>query len=141
MDRELPLRIVWLDPLPGVHYVVQSGRKDLVPPSRTTSRQLVFDFSVRVRDDRPDGQPNFLGAFAQGPRDARFVYVNSGTYAGQTDTAWARRAKIPLAGITWQMIDEAAGGILEARIPGVGSDGGPTCATVRNFTGWSPATR
>ena len=138
MDRELALRIVWLDPLPGVHHAVQSGKKDLVPATHSTSRELVFDLSVRVRDDRPDGQPNFLGPFAQGPRDARFVYVNSGTYAAQTDTCWSRRAKIPLTGITWQLIDEAAGGVLVARIPGIGGDGGPTCATVRNFTGWSP---
>ena len=140
MDRDLPLRIVVLDPPPGAHFAMQSGRKDLVPPVRSTSRELVFDFSVRVRDDRPDGHPNFLGPFAQGPRDARFVYINSGTYAGQTDTRWSRRAKIPLAGITWLLIDKAGDGILEARIPGTGSDGGPTCATVRNFGGWAPVT-
>lgn len=138
MDRELPLRIVVLDPPPDVTFAVQSGRKDLVPPVRSTSRQLVFDLSVRVRDDRPDGRPNFLGPFAQGPRDARFVYVNSGTLAGQSDSCWTRRAKIPLTGITWSLIDEAEGGMLEAQMPGIGRDGGPTCATVRNFRGWLP---
>ena len=38
-----------------------------------TAKQLVFEFSVRVRDDRPDGTPNFLGPFPQGPAGGRFV--------------------------------------------------------------------
>jgi hypothetical protein len=33
------------------------------------------------------------------------------------------------------------GGVLEARVPGVGRDGGPACATVKDFDGWKPADR
>jgi hypothetical protein len=51
--------------------------------------------------------------------------------AGETVARWTRRAKIPLAGITWPMIAKAAnGGFLEAGIAGTARDGGPACATV-----------
>lgn len=127
MDAELALRIVVADPPPGVTFARQRGKSELVPPTRSTPKELVFDLTVRVRDE---AQPNFLGPFAQGPRGARFVYVNSGTYAGQADTPWSRRAKVPLAGITWALIKRAKGAPLEAWINGTGSDGGPTCGTV-----------
>jgi len=53
-------------------------------------RPLTFDFTVR-HADAPRGQPpRFLGEYTQGPPASRFVYVNSGTAAGQADTfgAW-----------------------------------------------------
>lgn len=137
MDAELPLRIVVVDPPPGVTFAPQSGKSELVPPSHTTPKQLVFDLTVRVRDE---AQPNFLGPFAQGPRGARFVYVNSGTSAGQTNTPWSRRAKVPLAGITWPLIRRAKGKPLEARFAGTARDGGPSCATVPLLgAGWQIA--
>jgi hypothetical protein len=127
MDVEQLLRIVVVAPPPGVTFALQRGKGDLVLPSRSTPNQLIFDLTVRVR---ADVQPNFLGPFAQGPRGARFVYINSGTSAGQANTPWSRRAKVPLAGITWPLIRRAKGQLLEARIAGTGSDGGPACATV-----------
>jgi hypothetical protein len=57
--------------------------------------------------------------------------------AGQADSCWTRRLKVPLSGITTKMI--AAGGILEARVPGTGRDGGPACASVKEFEGWKKA--
>ena len=84
---------------------------------------------MRVRDDRSDVL-NFLGPFAQGPVGGRFVYVNSGTLGGQPDSGWTRRAKVPLGGIAWSLIQKAAGSIIEVRIAGTARDGGPACATV-----------
>jgi hypothetical protein len=137
MDAELALRIVVIGPPPGVTFALQRGKSDLVPPSRSTPKELVFDLTVRVRED---DQPNFLGPFAQGPRGARFVYINSGSYAGQGDTQWARRAKVPLSGITWPLIKRAKGKPLQARIAGTGRDGGPACATVPLLgAGWQIA--
>ena len=127
MDVEQQLRIVVLNPPPGVTFALQRGKNELVPPSHSSGKELVFDLTVRVRDEE---QPNFLGPFAQGPRAARFVYINSGTYAGQTNTPWSRRAKIHLSGITWPLIRHAKGAPLEARFAGTGRDGGPACATV-----------
>jgi hypothetical protein len=135
---ELPLRIIVDNPPRGVTFQMQRGRGELIPPIHTTTAALIFEFSVRV-GQRPTGEPNFLGPFAQGPPSARFVYINSGTLAGQADSCWSRRAKVPLTGITWAMVDRArtGGGALEAHIQGAGRDGSPVCASVRlREPGW-----
>ncbi|HET7462894.1 MAG TPA: DUF5990 family protein [Longimicrobium sp.] len=131
MEPELPLRITVVGPPPEVTFAVQRGRDGLLPPTRRTADAIVFDFTVRVGER--DGRPNFLGEFAQGTPADRFVYVNSGTRAGQAGTRWERRAKVKLSGITRELVDAAlaeAGAVLEARFGGVGRDGGPACATV-----------
>ena len=139
MEQELPLRITVIHPPRGVTFRLQRGRTDLVPPTDASEERLAFDFKVRI-GERPDGMPNLLGAFAQGPPAGRFVYVNSGTSAGQLDSCWTRRAKVPLAGITWELIEQVLSNpnaVLEARIAGTGRDGGPACATVRLLeSGW-----
>jgi hypothetical protein len=135
---ELALRIVVDNPPRGVTFQVQRGKRDLVPPVGTTADALVFEFTVRV-GRRPTGEPNFLGPFAQGPPAARFVYINSGTLAGQAESCWSRRAKVPLTGITWPLVESARTSqtALEAHIQGAGCDGSPTCASVRLLEpGW-----
>lgn len=130
---ELPLRVTVAEPPADVVMQVQKGRDELLPPSRRKSEAISFDFSVNV--DLSSGAPNFLGKFAQGPKDARFVYVNSGTYAGQRDTCWSRRAKISLMNITAEQIREVLktpNSKLEICIDGTGSDGGPVCASIRS---------
>jgi len=132
MQRFLRLRITVVDPVPGVALRVQSGRAELLAPSRTSEIEISFDFAVRI-DRRPTGEPNFLGPFAQGPASGRFVYVNVGTSAGQFDSPWTRRAKVHLRSIRWEQIEAAIGtlgGALEARIAGRDKRGGPACATV-----------
>ncbi|HEY4574983.1 MAG TPA: DUF5990 family protein [Thermoanaerobaculia bacterium] len=108
-DRELSLRITVISPPPGVTFRLQRGRSGLVPPVEATNEYLSFDFTLRV-DISKDGKPNFLGPFAQGPPAGRFVYVNSGTSAGQADSGWTRRAKVPLSGIGWRLIERAFAG-------------------------------
>jgi hypothetical protein len=133
MERELPLRITLIHPPGDVVFCLQRGKEEIVSPVRATGGDLSFELSVRVRDGRADGLPNFLGPFTQGPPAGRFVYVNSGTSAGEADSCWTRRAKVPLSGITWPLIDAvlaAPDAVLEARIVGVAGDGGPACATV-----------
>ena len=135
---ELALRIIVDQPPDGVVLQMQRGRDELVPPVRRTAAAIVFEFTVRV-GQRPTGEPNFLGPFVQGPAAGRFVYINSGTLAGQADSCWTRRAKVPLTGITWSLLDEAraARAVLEGRIQGAGRDGSPVCASVRLLPpGW-----
>lgn len=115
-------------------FAVQRGSAELLEPSERTPDALVFDFTVRVGATPAKAPPRFLGPFTQGPPSARFVYVTSGRRAGQDNTPWDRRAKIPLAGISASMIQAALGasGVrIETEMPGTGSDGGPTCATVK----------
>jgi hypothetical protein len=119
-ERELPLRVVLLRPPPGVTFAVQRGRSELLPPSRASDEALVFDLTVRVAPGK-DGAPNLLGPFAQGTPADRFVYVNSGTAAGQAGSCWSRRAKVRTGGIGWERVDETLGtpgAVLEARIEG-----------------------
>lgn len=133
MERELPVRLVVVRPPRGVTFRVQRGRAELLPPTRETDDEIAFDFTLRVRGREGDGAPNFLGPYAQGRPADRFVYVNSGTCAGQADSCWSRRAKVPLARLGWPLVEAALaspGAVVEARIEGTGKDGGPACATV-----------
>lgn len=140
MQNQVTLRIVVEQPPPGVDYGLQKGRGndyETVQTQRSKKEDLSFEFNVEVKEGK-DGLPNFLGPFAQGLPQERFVYLDIGTYAGQTSTPWSRRLKIPLDGITWKSIEQAARSaqLLETRVPGTGKDGGPSCATVKPFVGW-----
>ena len=131
MKHDVKFRIIVTDPLPGVSMQVQRGKNELLPPTKK-GNSLIFDFEISV--DLTNGSPNFLGKYAQGPKDARFVYVNSGTYAGQHPTQWGRRAKLSLMSITKEQIEKALqGSRIETTMPGVGKDGGPTCASVNGL--------
>ena len=137
-EPELQLRIVVEQAPQGVSFAVQLGRSELLLPV-TRGRDLIFELSVRVKRGSA-GPAVFLGPAAQGPPQDRFVYVNSGTMAGQVDSCWSRRAKIKLAGIDRRMVQQAMarpGAVVEARMPGTGRDGSPSCATVRLLgEGW-----
>lgn len=131
MKQEIGIRIRVIEPPKGVSVQVQRGRCELLPPTKTLGKELVFEFSIDV--DVSSGVPNFLGAYAQGPKDARFIYVNSGTYAGQPGSCWGRRAKLSLTMITKQQVEDALASrsaTLETSFAGTGRDGGPTCASV-----------
>jgi hypothetical protein len=140
MKQEIPIRITVVRPLPGVAMQVQRGRDELLAPTEALDGSLSFDLPIAV--DLSAGTPNFLGKYAQGPKDARFVYVNSGTMAGQTFSCWTRRAKISLMTITAEQVNEvlaSPGARLEISFSGTGSDGGPTCASVKTTSGWKVA--
>ena len=133
VERQVPLRIIVDSPPGGVVFAVQRGRGDLHQPTRSSSEALSFDFAVRARSADDSGGVRLLGLFVQGPPGGRFAYVSSGTYAGDSSSCWGRRAKVPLTGITADLVEalEATPGAwLEARIAGTAADGGPACATV-----------
>ena len=133
MKHQIPVKIIVLRPLAGVSMLVQRGKDELLPPSSKSSEQLSFDFEITV--DTRESRPNFLGKYAQGPRDARFVYVNSGTYADQ-HSMYGRRAKISLMTITGEQIQTLVskeGTVLQTEFEGIGRDGGPTCASVKGI--------
>lgn len=142
MESDVPVRLVLVDPPAGVDYGVQRGHGrefETLFVQQRRQRDVSFDFSLRVSDGRKGGEPNFLGEFVQGPPAGRFIYIDVGTCAGQIDTPWSRRMKIPLQAITWDLIRKTIkkpGYRLAARIPGTGKDGGPSCATVRLLGNW-----
>lgn len=121
-------------PIRGVVLRLHRGRGALDPPAPATPTRVTFDFTVRVGKPQADGTPTFLRPCTQGPPAARFVYVNAGRQAGQADTPWDRRAKVPLAGITQEQVRAVLatpGKRLAVTFTGQWSDGGPRCATVR----------
>lgn len=140
MQPELTFRVVLVKPPAGVDYGVQLGQGAeyvVTHKQRSSGKDLRFEFTVGIKASKP-APPDFGGPVVQGPRGQRFVYIDIGTYAGQTGTPWSRRLKIPLIGITWDVVDRACATqtVLETRVPGTAPDGGPTCATVKPFGGW-----
>lgn len=137
-DRELALRIAVKSPPPGVLFCVQGKPGEFFWQTRSTDADLVFDVEVRVAPSVDGDAPRLLGRVVQGPPAQRFIYICSGTYAGEKDTCWGRRAKVPLAGITHALIaDMKPGARLTATIQGTAGDGGPACASVKLLgAGW-----
>jgi hypothetical protein len=138
---ELQLRLTVMDPPPGVVLRMQRGRFELVDAVAADTHAMVFAFSVAVADAGAT-PPRFTGPFTQGPADKRFVYVNVGTAAGQHDSPWSRRIKVPLYSIAPALVAEAlagTGSVMSASIRGTGRDGTPACATVPLVAPWALA--
>ena len=143
MDIEITFRLILHQPARGVDYGLQSGsgtKYQTVQCQRSSGGNMQFSFGLKVKGDpQKDLSPKFSGSFMQGPAGARFIYVDIGTYAGQTDSEWSRRMKIPLSGIGWAAIEKISANqdlLLEAVVPGKGADGTPNCATVKPMAGW-----
>jgi len=142
MEHELRLRIILEKPPREVDFGLQKGRGanyETIQKQRSKVKDLYFEFIVGIKAAGKNAMPSFLGPFVQGPTAEQFIYIDIGTYAGQTDSCWSRRLKIPLTGIKWDMVDRLRANeelILETRIPGTGRDGGPNCATVKPLEGW-----
>lgn len=143
MNDSLLLRIVLTDPPAGVDFGLQSGsgnNYETVQKQVSGGGNLLFDFPVMVRKDK-NGITDFAGPFVQGNKGDRFIYLDIGTYAGNPESEWGRRLKIPLREISESVIENVRFDdklILEAKVPGKGKDGGPNCATVKPFAGWHP---
>jgi hypothetical protein len=139
---DLKLRIIVVDPVPGVALALQRGKagaSERIAPSNVSAGSTAFDFTVAAA---PAGEGlRLLGPFVQGPPDGRFVYVCVGALAGDPASPWSRRIKIPLTGLTRPLVDGLdAGGRLEARIAGRDRHGVPACARIPLLPpGWRKA--
>jgi len=141
-EAEVRLCIVLVAPPAGVDFGLQEGKGhdyETIQKQRSHGSHLTFHCTLKAKGNRGDGLPILLGPLAQGSPTGRFIYIDVGQYAGQKDCPFSRRIKIPLGAITWEMIDRTTAdesSVLEARIPGTGKDGGPSCATVQPAEGW-----
>jgi hypothetical protein len=136
MQREVIFRLILERPPTGVDFALQKGRGsayETIQKQRSTGKNLEFEFTLAIKAG-DKAAPEFTGPLVHGPPGDRFIYLDIGTYAGQADSCWSRRLKVPLTDITWRMIDPQS--VLEARVPGAADDGGPNCGTVKPFTGW-----
>ena len=131
--ESLALRIVVLDPPPGILWALQLGKDGMAKPSSATKSRICFDFTVEVVEGSSKGAFRLRGPAVQGRPGERFVYLRIGTYAGQAGTDVARRAKIGLEGITSKLLAAVRArraGVLEVQFAGTDSKGGAACATV-----------
>jgi hypothetical protein len=113
-------------------FALQRGKRELGAAVISAGADLRFELTL-LAGRAADGSPRFSGEFAQGPADRQFVYVNSGTLAGQAESCWTRRAKVGLHMLNWATVERVAaepGSVLRARIAGVAADGGSACASV-----------
>lgn len=141
LQSELTFLIVLETPPSGVDFALQKGHGstyETIQKQRSTGADLRFEFNATLRTAK-DGTPDFAGPFVQGPPNGRFVYIDIGTCAGQLDSKWSRRLKIPLAGISLPATKGAGADRITmiTSVPGTGKDGGPNCATVKPFAGWT----
>jgi hypothetical protein len=139
MSKEITLRIILEKPVSGVEYGVQKGKGngyETIQKQQAGLSDLIFEIPVVAKFDE-SGNYVFSGPCIQGKPGERFIYIDIGTYAGQKDTLWSRRLKIPLTGISNTVIDNlSVQKVLLTKVPGTGKDGGPNCATVNPFYGW-----
>ncbi|AEE52797.1 DUF5990 family protein [Haliscomenobacter hydrossis] len=141
MNQELPIRIILESPPPGVDFGIQKGsgnNYETILKQRSGKEDLCFEFKISVKENQVS-LPDFKGPYVHGPSSERFIYVDIGTAAGQFDSVWTRRLKIPLRDISAETIQQLltdASLVLETKVPGTGKDGGPNCATVKPFPGW-----
>ena len=140
IEHPISLRLCILQPPPGVHWAVQLGRHELLPPVRIAHDQVVFEVPLTLGPNAR-GSVQLRGAAVQGPAGARFIYVNSGKRAGEPWSGWDRRAKVSLATIDVAALPELEGPIvLDGAIQGTARDGGPACASVALIHGaWTLA--
>ena|ERR1700712_4254650 len=140
---DLTLRIVLEKPPAKVDFGLQKGsgsKYETVQIQRADGQDLLFDLTVEIKGERLKNElPDFKGPFVQGVPMNKFIYIDIGTYAGEFGSLWGRRLKIPLTGITWDIVAQLYAdpkALLETHVPGTGKDGTPNCATVKPFGGW-----
>ena len=99
---------------------------EIVP---ATVGEATFKPEFRLADH--DGVPNFLGPFAQGPRNERFFYLSWGNETSGSNFQMFRRLKVHLSHLTWSHIRGAGrrGALLRVTIDMTDRCGGPLCAS------------
>lgn len=134
---ELRLHIIIEKPLAGVLYGLQLGNGNhyqTVQQQVADDKNLLFNATVLVKRDK-NGKATLSGPVVQGKPSERFLYIDIGTSAGQINSEWTRRMKIPLPD-PGSFSSEASDLTLQTTVPGIGKDGGPNCATIKPFAGW-----
>lgn len=125
----------------GVLFGLQKGsgsHYETIEPKMGNGSSIQMTCSIRLKKDQK-GDMDFSGPFVQGPNGVRFIYVDIGTAAGQHNSEWSRRLKIPLSGYLLAGKDPASippESVFGVTINAIGKDGSPACGTVKNFDGW-----
>ncbi len=114
-----------------VYLGIQKGKTVIqsVPADR---EQVIFEAEFRIAA-RKDGEPNFLGPFAHGTPEQRFIYLSWGEKKDDGSLEIFRRAKVHLKHLDWSHIHPAleSGQSITARLRLTDDKGGPLCGSVR----------
>ncbi|MEZ4865541.1 MAG: DUF5990 family protein [Caldilineaceae bacterium] len=114
----------------NVRLGIQKG-KDVIEDVSAAAAEIVFTCLLRVAKNSETGKPNFLGPYAQGTPQARFIYL---CWGERMDGAWAGfgRTKIHLQEIPWHSVEAsiATGNAIEATIKMTNKKGAPLFASV-----------
>lgn len=121
----------------AVRLGIQKG-KTVVDDVPADAENAAFACPFRVERHTRTGKPNFLGPFAHGTPEERFIYLSWGEREGD---AWNmfRRAKIDLTDIAWPAIEQAiaTNRPLEATLRLTDRHGEPLCGTVtEEYIAW-----
>ncbi len=107
--RQVRLRLIHDGVQPGtplaepLRFGLQDVKGNVHPGLEAPGAPRAFDFVLKVTGE---ATPVFRGAFAQGTPKERFVYL-SWKRVGEHAHPWGWRIKMPLGGITWEMIAAA----------------------------------
>jgi Family of unknown function (DUF5990) len=109
-EFEVTLEIVCTE-LPGVgsnhlQLGLQRGEQ-IFEIASAGSKRIVFKPTLRVRRNA-DGSANFLGAYAQGPKAERFIYLNWLVTTGEGMVSQLGRIKLHLKHLSWSAVKKAA---------------------------------
>ena len=127
----LRLRITVIEPPPSIVWALQLGRDELVAATSRSGNDLSFDFTVEVVEGDAPNKFRLRGPAVQGKPGERFVYLCTGTYAGDYRATSGGRAKVRLEGITRELVDAAKNsGLLHVQFAGTGRNGHVAGATV-----------
>ena len=85
---------------PG-EFGLQDKAERLHPGAVDGENRTTFAFSLELKEG--GATPNFLGDFAHGPRDGRFLYLGWRNRTGEL----AQRLKLPLTTIGWDAVRRA----------------------------------
>src|SRR4028119_1111743 len=85
----------------GIH-----KKKVVIEDVSGDTRSVTFTVPLRITKNLMNGRTNFLGPFAHGTPDQRFLYLCWGERHRQ-DWETFRRAKVHLSHLDWQVIDKA----------------------------------
>src|SRR5262245_66386375 len=92
--------------LPGDKGILLGIQKDeeFFEPASTDAKRIVVRPVLRARRNA-DGSPNFLGPFAHGPKNERFIYL---VWATVSPAARFGRVKLHLNHLKWGDVEKAA---------------------------------
>ena len=139
-ERSVLVRVCVTDPVAGCLYGLQrrDGGVDQIQVAANDALQFTTSVTLRLT---PESTRDPRGLHVHGPRHGRFLYVASGTLAGQAESCWTRRAKVPLLGVdaAVPLTLDVMPPLIVATIAGRAGDGGPACASVPLLRPWHHA--